>query len=81
MFGLGLWEIVAICLVALVFVRPEELPRVMRKLGRWYMRVSRSPRRMWHDFETKADGQPLNTEGGDPSISTTKTRETEETHT
>ncbi|PIZ31141.1 MAG: hypothetical protein COY40_02830 [Alphaproteobacteria bacterium CG_4_10_14_0_8_um_filter_53_9] len=33
MFNLGLGEIVVIAAVALVFVRPEEIPAVARKLG------------------------------------------------
>lgn len=36
MFGVGLWEIVAIAVVALVLIRPRDLPVVLRKLGRAY---------------------------------------------
>jgi Sec-independent protein translocase protein TatA len=36
MFGLGFIEIGAICIVALVFIRPKDLPRLLRKLGRLY---------------------------------------------
>ena len=44
MFGLGIWEIALLCIALLVFVRPEELPKVMGKLGQWYGRVSGSSR-------------------------------------
>lgn len=36
MFGLGFWEIVVILLVAVVFIRPQDLPKVARKMGRYY---------------------------------------------
>ena len=44
MFGLGIWEIALLCIALLVFVRPEELPKVMGKLGQWYGRVTGSSR-------------------------------------
>ena len=40
MFGLGLIEIVAICLVALIFIRPKDLPALLRKIGRLYRNVT-----------------------------------------
>ena len=40
MFGIGFVEIAAICIVALIFIRPRDLPRVIRKLGRLYRNVS-----------------------------------------
>ena len=40
MFGIGIFEIAAIALVALVFIRPKDLPKVFRKLGRWYRLAS-----------------------------------------
>ena len=85
MFGLGLWEIVAICLVGLVFVRPEELPKLMRKLARWYTQVSGSPRRMWQDLEAtaRAEAHDSDAVNGDESIGAAPTgdvtqRDTEE---
>jgi len=51
MFGLGVWEIALICVALLVFVRPEELPRVMRKAGRLYGRVTGSSRRIMRQFQ------------------------------
>jgi Sec-independent protein translocase protein TatA len=51
MFGLGVWEIALICVAVLVFVRPEELPRVMRKLGTLYGRVTGSSRRIMRQLQ------------------------------
>ncbi len=34
MFGLGLWELVVIAVVALLFIGPEKLPNLFRALGR-----------------------------------------------
>jgi len=33
MFGIGFWEIVVIAVVALIFVRPADLPGLARKAG------------------------------------------------
>ena len=61
MFGLGIWEILLLCIALLVFVRPEELPRVMGRLGQWYGRVAGSSRyvmrRLQEPFELE-DEQP-----------------------
>jgi Sec-independent protein translocase protein TatA len=40
MFGLGFAEIVVICLVVLIIVRPKDLPRLFRKAGALYRQVS-----------------------------------------
>ena len=39
MFGLGLWEIATIALVIVVFVKPSELPRAARTVGRVVRRI------------------------------------------
>lgn len=39
MFGLGLWEIVAIAIVILLLFRPEELPKLLRNLGRFSRQI------------------------------------------
>lgn len=39
MFGLGFIELAAIALVALVLIRPKDLPGVFRKLGSLYRRA------------------------------------------
>ena len=35
MFGIGPWEVVAIVVVAVIFVRPSDLPRLLRRAGRF----------------------------------------------
>ncbi len=39
MFGLGLWEIATIALVIVLFVKPSELPRAARTVGRVVRRI------------------------------------------
>jgi len=39
MFGLGLWEIGIIALVVVLFVKPSELPRAARQVGRVVRRI------------------------------------------
>jgi len=39
MFGIGLSELVVILCVAIVFIRPKDLPRLLRRLGRLYARA------------------------------------------
>lgn len=39
MFGLGIWEIAAIALVIVVFVKPSELPNAARTAGRVVRRI------------------------------------------
>ena len=51
MFGLGIWEIALLCVAVLVFVRPDELPKVMRKLGSFYGRVTGSSRRIMRQIQ------------------------------
>ena len=47
MFGLGIWEVVIIVVVALMVLGPERLPKVARQLGR----VTRELRRAAADFQ------------------------------
>ena len=39
MFGLGLWEIGIIALIVVLFVKPSELPRAARTVGRVVRKV------------------------------------------
>lgn len=57
MFGLGFIEIGAICIVALVFIRPKDLPRLLRKLGRLYRQALdqlNAVKRVVKDIENEA---------------------------
>ena len=40
MFGLGLWEIVIILIVIIIFVRPRDLPKFFRNLGKMYRQIT-----------------------------------------
>lgn len=41
MFRLGFGELLALAVVALVFIRPEDLPALLRRVGRFFGRLSR----------------------------------------
>jgi len=45
MFDIGFWELIVIVVIALVVIRPEQLPGLVRNLGRW----SGILRRVIHD--------------------------------
>ena len=66
MFGLSVWEIGLICIIILVFVRPEELPRVMRKIGNLYGKATGSSRRMMQNLQTNID---FNEDSSDSNLS------------
>jgi Sec-independent protein translocase protein TatA len=51
MFGLGIWEIALLCVAVLVFVRPDELPKVMRTLGSFYGRVTGTSRHLMRQIQ------------------------------
>jgi Tat protein translocase TatB subunit len=44
MFGIGFSELVVIVLVLIVFVRPDDLPAIVRKLARIYAELRRAYR-------------------------------------
>ncbi len=39
MFGLGFWEIMIVLVVIVIFVRPKDLPRFIRRVGEFYGQV------------------------------------------
>jgi len=41
MFGIGFGEILIILLIAIVFIRPEDLPKFLRGAGRLYGQIKR----------------------------------------
>lgn len=60
MFGLGLGEIIIIILVALVVIGPKDLPKMLRKVGRWAGKL----RRMAADLRAQSGiDDALRTEG------------------
>jgi len=46
MFGIGIWEIVVILVVVMIFVRPDDLPGLARKAGVIVGRL----RKAYHDL-------------------------------
>jgi len=42
MFGIGLSEIAVIALVAIIFIKPEDLPAFFRKAGKLYAKVKKA---------------------------------------
>ena len=54
MLGLGFWEIALISIIVLIFVRPEELPRVMRYLGKFYGRITGNTEKFYQNFQYSA---------------------------
>lgn len=54
MFGLGIWEIVLVLLVAIIFIRPDDLPVFLRKLGQLYKRLTEMHREV-----TKMVNEPM----------------------
>ncbi len=51
MFGLGFWEIAIIALVTLIFVKPEDLPKILRKIGYYYGRIKEMGRSVQSQIE------------------------------
>jgi sec-independent protein translocase protein TatB len=51
MFGLGFWEIAIIALVTLIFVKPEDLPKILRKIGYYYGRIKEIGRSVQSQIE------------------------------
>ncbi len=41
MFSIGLPEIAIIFLVLILFIKPEDIPKVFQSLGRWYGKLQR----------------------------------------
>ena len=39
MFGIGFAEVIVILVVMIIFIRPEDLPKTMRTLGRFYGKI------------------------------------------
>lgn len=57
MFGLGTGEMLLILVVALLVLPPEQLPKAMRQLGRWYAQLRRTADDLRRAFVLEADRQ------------------------
>jgi len=61
MLGIGIGELMLIALVALIFVGPERLPKVMREMGRQYGKLRRAADELRRAFVLEADRQDAET--------------------
>jgi len=56
MFGLGLGEFLILFVIAIVFIKPEDIPGVFRKLGDGYRNIHRTVYQLldelqWHSSD------------------------------
>ena len=66
MFGIGFFEFMAIALVALILIRPDDLPRVVRKIGKLYRQAAdqlKAVKRVINDLEEELTQSGESTEG------------------
>lgn len=84
MFGLGLWEIGIIALVIVLFVKPSELPRAARTVGRVVRRIQTASARAKAEMRQlgaaleRADMERSGTTPPDDEIQPMQTRPAEE---
>ena len=60
MFKLGFWEIVAICVIGILVVKPKDLPKVVNGIGKLYGNMTqffRSMMRMVKQMDSEAERQ------------------------
>lgn len=55
MFGIGFWELVAIGIIALIFVGPQDLPKLARNLGRLLNELKRGSDQFVNEIKGSAD--------------------------
>lgn len=57
MLGMGMGEMALIMVVALLVVPPDQLPKAMRQMGRWYGQIRRAADDLRRAFTLEADRQ------------------------
>lgn len=64
MFGIGLSELLVICCVILICVRPKDIPKLFRRLGRlhsrlraYYQELASVPEQFLKDLQTDVDAE------------------------
>ena len=57
MLGVGFTELLLICVIALIFVPTDDLPKVMRELGKRYGQLRRAADELRRAFVLEADRQ------------------------
>ncbi len=63
MFGLGIWEILAILFVVVLLIRPQDLPKLLYKAGKMYGKLkelSNAMLEMVRNAESATDLSSLN---------------------
>jgi len=63
MFGLGIGEIAVIALVALIFIKPDKLPGVLRQAGKISGRLQRLAGSFREEMEKNHDYPEKNNQG------------------
>ena len=59
MFDVGFWEIAIICLIALMILGPERLPRAARSVGLWVGKARRTLAEVKRDIDRELDASDL----------------------
>jgi sec-independent protein translocase protein TatB len=57
MLGMGMSEMALIMVVAILVVPPDQLPKAMRQMGRWYGQIRRAADDLRRAFTLEADRQ------------------------
>ncbi|MBN1698990.1 MAG: hypothetical protein JW881_15840 [Spirochaetales bacterium] len=73
MFGLDIVEILFIVLIAMVFLKPEDLPKAFRRLGRFYAQMTHMKKTVVNtikeiETETNVRIVPPREEGDEASV-------------
>ena len=66
MFDIGFWEIVLICVVALLVVGPERMPGLVREVARWTNTARRFIANARREFETQLSTLEMDVKIKDP---------------
>jgi len=60
MLGIGFTEVLAIAVIALIFIGPDDLPKFARNIGRFLNELKRGSDRFVDDFKSATDMKDLN---------------------
>jgi sec-independent protein translocase protein TatB len=60
MFGIGFTEVLAVAVIALIFIGPEDLPKFARNIGRFLNELKRGSDSFVNEFKASTDISELN---------------------